>query len=227
MFDRRSLILGSGAAILAGNAPARLLDRAIAQAGGRRALQRVRSIGWEGAATIFAGDRRIDIGVRTSLIPFRSARSDSWLASDGPAKTNSMIIEEKAAWIERAGRAREAMPASMAAHERAQFAIYGLMLLAPLYDEGCLVTPGPALNTLFVRHPAAPSTILGFDGDARLTWATNRVPSFVGDTFIDQRFSFEGVIWDGPINWPKRLRIAQSGQPYFDLQLDKFVSDRS
>jgi hypothetical protein len=223
--DRRNFIHVSAAWLLLANAPPRLLDRAMDRAGGYSALHRVRKLTWTGRATITAPQgRTIVIGVRTEVVPFLSARSDSWLLSDGPAKTNTLIIEPSRAWIIRAGRDKQAMPDAMAAHERAQYALYGLMLLAPLDDRGAIVKPRASHDTLEVQHEGAPPTVFGFDDQGKLVWATNEVPSPEGVAVIEQRFTFDGEITSGKVRWPQRIKIEQDGSPYFDLQLDTFLA---
>lgn len=120
MIDRRFFVIGgSSAALIAARPPASLLDRAIRRAGGAAALQSAQVLHWKGEATVYAGERRVDIGVSTHVEPFVAARSDSWLLSDGPAKTRSLIIEPDRGWIERDG-ARTLLPGAMLRHERAQ-----------------------------------------------------------------------------------------------------------
>lgn len=221
--DRRNFIQVSAASLLLANAPPRLLARAISQAGGYSALHRVRKLAWTGRATIFASQGQpIAIGVRTEVWPFAFARSDSWLLSDGPAKTNTLIIEPSQAWVIRAGREKQAMPIAMAAHERAQYALYGLMLLAPLHDRDASAKPGTRRNTLNVHHAGAPPTVFGFNDQGKLVWATNEVPSPEGGAVIEQRFTFDGEIKSGKVRWPQRIQIEQGGSPYFDLELDTF-----
>src|SRR5262249_19771768 len=145
--------------------------------GGQALLSRVRVLRWTGTAKVFAEPQTIEIGVSTMVQPFRAARSDTWLLSDGPDKRRSLTIEGDRGWTERDG-ARTPMPALMLAHERAQYALYGLMLLAPLKDAGTLVVAVPGdPRRLVVTHRDAPTTILDFYDDDRLGSAHNAVPS--------------------------------------------------
>ena len=104
---RRSAALLAVAALTAAAAPLdpphRLFERGIAAAGGRAALERVKTLSWTGNARIFTGGRTIDIGVSTRVTPFAAARSDSWLAAEGPAKTRSLIIDGAQGFVERDG----------------------------------------------------------------------------------------------------------------------------
>lgn len=115
------------------------------------------------------------------------------------------------------------MPAAMLAHERAQYAIYGSMRLVSLQDKGASWAPGSSPDRLIARHPLALETILGFDTDARLAWATNRISAADGTAMVDQRFGFFGEMENGGVRWPQRLTIAEGGEPYFDLRLKSFA----
>lgn len=222
MVDRRAFVIGAAsAAVIAARSPASLLDRAIERAGGASALRQARVLRWTGQATVFTGGRLVEIGVSTLVEPFQSARSDTWLLSDGPTKTRSLVIEPQGGWIERDG-ARTPLPDTMLRHERAQYAVYGLMRLICLYDPGASASAGPAPKTLLARHPHAPETMMGFDDAGRLIWATNTVPEAEGEGTVDQRFAFSGLTLSRGVHWPQRIQIAQHGQPYFDLRLQQF-----
>lgn len=185
-------------------------------------MRRARILQWSGTATVTAGGRTVAIDMVTHVEPFVRARSDSWLTSEGPAHSRSLIVEGEQGWIERNGQ-RKPMPAAMLAHERAQYAIYGLMRLVSLQDKGASWAPGSSPDRLVARNPLAPETILGFDADARLAWATNRIPAADGTAMVDQRFEFFGEMENGGVRWPQRLTIAEGGEPYFDLRLKSFA----
>jgi hypothetical protein len=199
-----------------------LLDRAIARAGGAAALSRAKVLRWTGTAKIFAGVRVIEIGVSTTVRPWAGARSDSWLLADGPAKTRSLIIEGAEGWTERDG-VRSPMPPAMLAHERAQYALYGLMLLTPLRDGGAKLAVDAGRREITVTHADAPTTLLIFDRDGRLAGARNDIPSpDPSGGSLHQDFRFEGEIVSHGVRWPRRLTIDQEGKPYFDLTLTTF-----
>jgi len=199
-----------------------LLDRAMARAGGAAALSRAKVLRWTGTAKVFAGARVIEIGVSTTVRPWAGARSDSWLLADGPSKTRTLIIEGAQGWTERAG-VRSPMPPAMLAHERAQYALYGLMLLTPLRDRGAKLTVEAGRREITVSHTDAPTTVLIFDPDGRLAGARNDVPSpYPGGAAVHQDFRFEGEIVSRGVHWPRRLTIDQDGKPYFDLTLTTF-----
>ncbi len=205
-----------------------LLRAALIRAGGRAALEAARTLSWRGTARVFAGGKTIDIGVSTTLHPYDRARSDSWPLSEGPSATRSLIIDGDQGWMVRDGRAAP-MPAAMLKHERAQYALYGLMRLADLCAPDARVVPlAPegALRGLLVRHPRAPATRLYFDADDRLARAEDTVPSPDGGPDIAQTIVFSGQIGAGGVRWPRELRIEQGGAPYFELRLDRLTVSR-
>ncbi len=202
-----------------------LVKRALDRAGGMAALARVKTLSWTGTARILAGPKPLEIGVSTTVWPFTSARSDTWLASEGPSKTRSLVIEGDKGWTERGG-ARSDMPAAMLAHERQQYALYGLMLLIPLCGPDVETVVLPDLDgsgRVAVNHPKAPRTTLVFDETAQLAGAENSVVSpDEGGAPIDQVFTFEGEIESAGVRWPRRVAISQNGKPYFELSLATF-----
>src|SRR6185369_7414457 len=139
-----------------------LLDKAMARAGGAARLARVNELRWTGTAKIFAGARIIEIGVSTMVHPGKDARSDTWLLSDGPAKTRSLIVEGSQGWSEMNG-VRTPLPPAQAANEAQQYALYALMLLTPLRDgRGSFAIDG-VKPEIAVTYPGAPPTRLTFD----------------------------------------------------------------
>ena len=168
------------------------------------------TLSWRGTARIHAGDQPIDIGVSTHVVPFVSARSESWLLSEGPGSTRVMTVDRDGGWMERGGR-REPMPDSMLVHERQQYAIYGLMLLARRLDPSMMesIAAPPGMTAVRVRHPEAPVTDMIFDGEGRLVEARNRVGDPEGGGEIDQVFRFSGEIEDDGVRWPRRIDILQ------------------
>ncbi|HEY5723788.1 MAG TPA: hypothetical protein VIT45_15865 [Allosphingosinicella sp.] len=230
--DRRGLLLAAGAAAamlpfapLEAAAGDKLLRRAIRRAGGYKVLSRVRLLSWEGEATVFDGDRRIELGVSTIVAPFTSARSTTWLLSEGKASARTMIITETGGRVERNGRT-EPLPARLVTHERAQFAMYGLMLLAPLDRGGGSIRqphiPSSGFDILRVSHKLAPLTRLFFETDGRLAEAVNTVPHPETGRPVRQRFIFSEEQMPGPVRWPRTIRIEQEGSPVFELRLTRF-----
>ena len=196
-----------------------LLERAIARAGGAAALRRARTLRWTGTASVFAGDRIVQIGVETRVEPFVRARSSSWLIDQGPEAVRSIVLEPADAWLERRG-VRLPIPDRMRDHERQQFAIYGLMRLVDLHAPGVRISA--AGDALRVRHPHAPETTLLFDPAATLIGAENQVPSAEDGTPVLQRFRFADHRMASGILWPHDIRIDQNGRPFFRLRIASF-----
>lgn len=227
--DRRMFLLGATA--LAGcalapphNSARSILEEAVKAAGGLARLEAVQALRWTGTARIHAAQDPIDIGVSTRVVPFTSARSDTWLLSEGPTRRRSMVIEPSRAWTERDGKVSP-LPQAMAVHERAQYGVYGLMLLAPLLTPPAIVQRAPRegeLECLDVQMPPAPRATLCFDQAWRLVRLRNRVSDAEGQGSVDQLFKFAGEMRSNGVRWPREISIEQNGRPYFDMTLATF-----
>lgn len=193
----------------------------LAQHGGADVLAQISELRWTGHAVIHGERAPFEIRVRTTVVPFMSAHSESWLRTEDASNSRVMIIERERGWLERNGK-RTPMPAAMFEHERAQFAIYGLMLLAPICDQATKVDEDTNARSIVVSHPHAPTTTLFFDRVGRLFRARNSVPSAEGGGLIEQEFRFSDERVPGPIHWPRTIRIRQNGKPYFDLTFEEF-----
>lgn len=230
--DRRGLVAAAGAATLfpaarasAAPAPLSLLYKAIDRHGGRRTLERIRLLSWQGEGVVHDGDRDVRIAVSTMVVPFVAARSASWPLASGRSAARTMILDSGGGRVERNGLSLR-LPDLLVRHEQAQFAIYGMMLLAPL-DKGRaslrLVHGRPGFDILRVHYPPAPLTRLYFEPDGRLAEATNSVPHPERKgRRIEQHFYFSEEQMPGPVRWPRSLRIEQDGKPFFELTLSRF-----
>lgn len=182
----------------------------------------MRDVAWTGKAHIHAGGKDVDIGVSTRLSRAEGIHSDSWLLSDGPSRTRSLVIGRKGAWTQRDGKS-EPMPEPMVRHELEQYAIYALIQRAQLLGPE-LVRKGQDRVTLKAASEA-PDTLLIFDKTGRLTEARDQVDDADGKGVkIDQIFRFSGEIADHGLAWPRRIEILQNGQPYFTLDIDTFTA---
>jgi hypothetical protein len=232
LIDRRRLLFGAGAAAAAvlvplggalAAAPDRLLRQAQSAAGGRDVLERVRLLEWEGEAVVHAPDGDLALGMSTIVVPFVTARATGWPIAMGKAAARTMIITPEGGRVEQGGVSTPLSP-RFAAHERAQFAMYGLMLLQ--FDSGRAGLRRVArlrdLSALRVDHPYAPKTRLYFESDGRLAEARNVVPAPEGGGPIHQHFYFSQEQMPGPVRWPRTIRIEQEGKPYFELTLKRF-----
>ena len=64
----------------------------------------------------------------------------------------------------------------------------------------------PIADSLRVRHPAAPETLLHFDDQATLIGAENQVPSAEDGAPLLQRFRFTDHRVASGILWPRVIR---------------------
>jgi hypothetical protein len=202
-----------------------LLQRAIDAAGGEAALTQARVLTWSGSATVFAGDNRIELGVESRIEPFRAAKSDTWLQDKGRATLRTLQVDGDQGWTVRDGK-RSPMPGQSLRHERAQYAVYGLMLLVTLRQPGVVLRALPADSQgrrgVHVQHPSAPEADIYFNADGSLAYLTDNVPAPEGDGTLSQRFDFEGSIESRGVRWPRVMRISQKDKPYFELRLEQF-----
>ncbi|QNA84122.1 hypothetical protein G4G27_09080 [Sphingomonas sp. So64.6b] len=188
--------------------------RTAAAMGGQHLLDRVAAIGWLGAAEVVTPEKTLRLGVETRIEPFVRARSNSWVMTEGVAKARSLIIEPTGGWMERDGK-RTALPAHQARHEREQYGLYGYMLMrAPTAAAG---------DRLLAAHPGLPPVSFETGPDGRLSTATYTVFAPDGGEVIQERFTFDGTVNDKGLRWPRRLRIAQNGVPFFTLVIDRFM----
>lgn len=210
-----------------------LLERAVAAAGGRRALSRARVLIWTGDAVVTAGGRTVRIGLRTVVEPFDYARSESWLADKRPSSQRVLTLDGDAATITRDGKSSPAPP-EIAREEKKQYALYGLLRLVTLSADHCALTPPPpdapaeARTALRTSHPEAPETVLYFDEGFKVVAADNHVAAETpGAKPVAQRFLFSGTMKSRGVRWPKRLVILRDGAPFFDMTLTSFETSSS
>lgn len=211
------------AILILGAIPASAVPAAVQDIAPGAASNLPRRLSWTGTAHISAGGEEIDIGLRTTVDPPFAARSETWLLSKGAASTRSMVITPDGGWIEREGR-RDPIPEAMLRHERQQFGIYTLMLMAP-----SLASSARPTGRVFVGPTGnAPRTELIFNSEGRLVEARNSVFDPEGGTEpVPQVFRFSGTLSDGGVDWPQRIDIEQKGKPYITIRLDSFHVTRN
>lgn len=204
----------------------KLFNRAVEAAGGENALSRARVLTWTGQASVYTGDRRIDLEVETVVEPFTYALSDTWLRDRGRATLRTLEIDGNQGWLIRDGE-RTPMTEAILRHEKQQYATYGLMRLVTLRDAGAAFSlpPGAPENSrvLEVHHPNARDSRLIFAPSGRLIALENTVDPPAGGAPIPQRFEFSGEIASRGVRWPRSLKIYQSDRLYFTLDLKTFT----
>ena len=172
-----------------------------------------RSLSWEGTATVHAGGRKIEIGVRTRISKEGHVVSESWPLAQGEAAMRRMIIDDSGGWMERNGK-REAMPPAMLEHERQQFGFYAQLQRALAYESPMSLGPNFVIG-------GRVKTKFHFMGD-RVMNARNRVSSpEPGGKPIPQAFYFPGRQIAHGVKWPRHIQIFQHGKLFFDLKIEK------
>ena len=175
-----------------------------------------RAVAWEGRGTVYAGDRKIEIGVRTRISKEGHVVSESWPTKEGEAAMRRMIIDDSGGWIERGGK-REPMPPAMLEHERQQYGFYTQLQKALLRRD-----LSPVTGTKIVVEGLVTT---------RFSSSYNRIPfrainrvssSEAGGKPITQVFVLQGQIVSNGLEWPRKIRIYQKGELFFDLAIDKF-----
>jgi hypothetical protein len=200
-----------------------LLDRAIAAAGGAEALTRARVLHWDGKATIYAGERQINIEGTWEVEPPDRAVVTTWEVEKGKASTRSMRIDGDTGTMERDGKSVP-MPPVILAHERGQFYLYSVLKLASLRDADVRLTPVEEAGAqgLLVARQGRSDVKIFFDAEGRPTRMLRNVSDSKTQTLIEQELRFDGVVESGGVRWPQRIRILEQGKLFFDLQISNF-----
>jgi hypothetical protein len=181
---------------------------------------RARSLVWTGTGKVFPPGQVLELGVSTKVVPFVSARSETWQLNKGRLTTRTMIIEPEGGWIERDGK-RELMPAHMLEQERQQFALYGQMQLAIAKAS----TSSASSQRITIKGDGAQSvdTEFVFDAHGRLIEARNEVVDRdAASGKVAQLFKFSGQVQSNGLHWPRRMEMYRGTTPYFVLDISSF-----
>jgi hypothetical protein len=198
-----------------------LVDRAIAAAGGEKALAEATVLKWNANATIHTPRGPLQIEGRWILEPPDRAVVHTWEPGKAESTTRRMLIDVDGGWMERGGGERTPMPTAMLANERDQFYLYSVMRLLPLRGpEVELSVNGP--GHVLVRHARRPDVEALFDESGRLARLRTHVSHPADNSDILQEVTFEGSISAAGVRWPRTLRISQDGKPFFEMQLTEF-----
>jgi hypothetical protein len=197
-----------------------LLDRAIGAAGGEQALAAAVVLKWSATATIHTPRGPLLIEGRWIVEPPDRAVVTTWERDKGTASTRRLLLDASGGWLERGGE-RAPMPAGMLANERDQFYLYSVMRLLPL--KGPDVTLSPiGRGALLVAHARRPNVQVFFADSGRLTRLETTVSDPSTNSDLVQEVTFDGTISASGVNWPRTLRIAQDGKPFFEMELTEF-----
>lgn len=205
-----------------------LLNRAIAQSGGREALISFPTLEWRGTAAIHVPNRTIDIAGEWEVQP------DSAMVMTHPVNQPNdprrLILSGTQGWTQRGDAPPAAMPPELLIEERHQFYLYQVLRLAPLLDPGFslkLADPGAlGVSALAISHPDHPDVILYFGPDNRVSALTTVFAAPDMSAPETQEIRFSGSFESQGVRWFREMRILRGGQPYFDLRITDFQASR-
>jgi len=220
--NRRTLIGGAAALFslpvgMRGRADS--IERTKVAMGGSPLLARVRALRWIGTAKTYSQGKAVHIGVETSFEPFRRARADSWILSEGRSQIRTLMLEGDQGFQVSDGRQSSLSPANLL-NERQQFGAYGYLVMAGSDWRAS------GRGTLRGTHKDFPAIDLRCGTDGRIVAADYLVAppddsTGIAGKSIRQHFTFSGTVTDKGLRWPKRIAIAQKGRPFFDLSIDQ------
>jgi hypothetical protein len=204
------------------SSPERLLARAIAYAGGEKALTEARALTWDGDAVVHAGGRTVPITGRWAIQPPDSAIVATYAVANGAATTRSLIVAAPRGWTQSKGQFTP-LPPAMLANERDEFYLYSVLRLVPLREAGVTLVPlardSLGNEGLGVRSAGRPDVDLFIDKDGRVARLLTSVANPTTGKPSREELVFEGALTASGIRWPRVLRIVLDGAPYFDLTM--------
>ena len=210
--------------------PHTILDNAIQQAGGATALEAARALTWDGNATVYAGDRTVNIAGRWQVQPPDTAIVATYDTTRGPSTTRSMVIAAPRGWMVR-NDSFNVLPDPLIANERDAFFLYDVIRLVALRDSAVRLSriSADSLGQRGFRaeQSGRPAVELFVDSTGRLSHVRLMVADPGGGAPVQQDAWLEGELTSGGIRWPQRLRLTMNGAPYFDLRMRGLqISDR-
>lgn len=198
------------------------LARAIAYAGGERALAHARALTWDGDAVVHVGGRDIAITGTWRIQPPDTAIVATYAVANAPSTTRSMIVAAPRGWTEANGTFTPLTP-TVLANEREEFYLYAVMRLLPLRDPGVTlfsIPPDSAGNDgIGVRAPGRPEVDAYFEKSGRMAWLRTTVVHPLTSAQAKEEMTFAGRLTAGGIAWPQELHIMLDRTPYFDLTM--------
>jgi hypothetical protein len=205
--------------------PARILARAIEQAGGAEALERARGLVWDADATVHAGGRTVPISGRWAIQPPDTAVVSTYAVERGPSTMRHIVLAAPRGWLVNANGFAP-MPPLMLASEREEFYFYSVMRLVPLRAPGVTLTMLPPDSTghrgILARNPGRPDVELYVDATGRLSRIRARIHDATTGNPVVQEAWLSGETESGGVRWPRTMRLTQDGAPFFDLTLKTF-----
>jgi hypothetical protein len=179
----------------------------------------IRPLAWDGEATVHAGGRTIDLGVRTRITADGQVVSVTWPLAQGESAKRKMLITKTGGWTERDG-VREPMPAAQLAHERQQYGFYTQLQMAL-----AVANQSARSKPLILPVGGLTDTVFEFDYNGHVVAARNVVAApEAGGKPIRQTFLLSGDVSSNGLHWPKTIRILQNDKLFFELRIKAFVA---
>ncbi|MEO8669661.1 MAG: hypothetical protein ABI411_00025 [Tahibacter sp.] len=223
------LVVTSIPALAREDAPAVLLGKAIKAMGGAEAINAAPILAWTGTASVHVAEKVSEIRVVTEVNPNGDSLSRSWLVGQDASAARVLAITPRGGKLTRDGKTTAA-PYAQWDHERIQFSIYQLIRLTPLLEPPTrlvrIAEPRANLQGFTVKRAGLPPAQLWFDDKRRLREIDLTVPDAETHEPVAEVVTLDGEIVAAGIRWPRILKIALNGKPYFDLELDTFSPHR-
>src|SRR5262245_37600853 len=204
-----------------------LLDRAIAAAGGPDALARHPAFGWHGTATIYAGDRRIQIEGDWQIEPPDRSKVVTFEIDKGPGSARSMVIDGNRGWSVVGGK-EQPLPEAVLGNERDQFYLYYLRRLEPLTRDGSTLRAISGDNDdpgLRISRQGRRDVDVFFDKDSYLVdRMITRITDPSSGREVLEELKFMGTIESNGVRWFHGVVILQDHKPFFALTLSSFTT---
>jgi hypothetical protein len=223
-----ALALTAGSAVSAQRSPSEILDRAIAAAGGRLALEAATSLQWDGTATIHIPNRTIEIAGHWQIVPPDSAVVSTYPVDQGPGAVRRMILSSKGGLMQRGDAPPADMPPELLTEERHQFYLYYVLRLVPLLDSAFALRSEPAdslgSSAIRVTHPKHPDVVLYFDEGYRVSGLRTVFASADMSDPESQLIRFRGLVESNGVRWFREMDIDRAAKDFFDLRVAEFLA---
>jgi hypothetical protein len=211
--------------LVAQEAPATLLERALTAAGGAERLARYRAFTWRAEATVHVPGRDISLLGHWQIAPPDSAIVATYETSTGPSSMRRLILAGDRGWSERGGQT-DPLPMAAVTEERGQFYLYSLIRLLPLRDPAVELSTAPPDTVghwaLRVARPDRQEATLYFDARDRLVRIRTTVAAVADSPAMPQEVTLTGTIETNGVRWFRRMTITRDGQPFFEMRLTSF-----
>lgn len=189
---------------------------AMAAAGGRALLSRVRVLSWSATARVLIGTTAVDLLVEQRIEPFVRGRADTWLADEGRSTARTVMVERDGAFLVHEG-AQTTMPPAQALFQRHQLGAYAYLLLAPAFVSAA----GP--RRLNAGREGFPPIALALGPDGRIASADYAIAAPKQNAAaVRQHLICAGSVSSMGVRYPRAISIVQDGRPFQRMAITDF-----